>query len=46
MKAAELLSSNPKPSREQIVAHMRGNICHRGTYLRIIAVIERASKEI
>jgi isoquinoline 1-oxidoreductase alpha subunit len=45
MKAAELLADNPKPSREQIVAHMNGNICRCGTYHRIIAAIQRASKE-
>src|SRR5882724_360514 len=27
MKAAELLKTNPKPNRAQIVAHMDGNIC-------------------
>jgi isoquinoline 1-oxidoreductase alpha subunit len=45
MKAAELLANNAKPSREQIVAHMDGNICRCGTYLRIVAGIERASRE-
>jgi isoquinoline 1-oxidoreductase alpha subunit len=45
MKAAELLKSTPKPSREQIVTHMNGNICRCGTYHRIIAAIQRASKE-
>ena len=45
MKAAELLAANPRPSREQIVAHMDGNICRCGTYHRIIAAIQRASKE-
>ena len=45
MKAAELLASTPKPSRAQIVAHMDGNICRCGTYNRIIAAIERASRE-
>ena len=45
MKAAELLADNPKPTREQIVAHMNGNICRCGTYHRIIAAVERASKE-
>src|ERR687896_353713 len=43
MKAAELLKSNAKPSREQIVSHMNGNICRCGTYHRIIAAIQRAS---
>ena len=45
MKAAELLSANAKPSRDDIVKHMDGNICRCGTYHRIIAAIERASKE-
>jgi isoquinoline 1-oxidoreductase alpha subunit len=45
MKAAELLASNPKPNREQIVTHMNGNICRCGTYNRIVTAIERASKE-
>ncbi len=45
MKAAELLAANPKPSRDQIVRHMDGNICRCGTYHRIIAAVERASKE-
>src|SRR3954470_20825511 len=45
MKAAELLASNPKPSREQIVEHMDGNICRCGTYHRIIAAVETASRE-
>ena len=45
MKAAELLAANPKPSRADIVSHMDGNICRCGTYPRIIAAIERASKE-
>ena len=45
MKAAELLKATPQPSREQIVTHMNGNICRCGTYHRIIAAIQRASKE-
>ncbi len=45
MKAAELLASNAKPSREQIITHMDGNICRCGTYNRIVAAVERASRE-
>lgn len=45
MKAAELLAAKAKPTREDIVAHMNGNICRCGTYHRIIAAIQRASKE-
>jgi len=44
MKAAELLASNPKPSREQIVTHMDGNICRCGTYSAIISAIETAAR--
>ena len=45
MKAAELLASKPKPTRAEIISHMDGNICRCGTYHRIIAAVERASKE-
>jgi isoquinoline 1-oxidoreductase alpha subunit len=45
MKAAELLQQNPKPTRDQIIAHMDGNICRCGTYPRIVAAVERASRE-
>jgi isoquinoline 1-oxidoreductase subunit alpha len=43
MQAAELLAKIKKPTREQIVAHMNGNICRCGTYGRIIAAIQRAA---
>ena len=46
MKAAELLATNRKPTRAQIVRHMDGNICRCGTYHRIIAAIEQAAKEV
>jgi isoquinoline 1-oxidoreductase alpha subunit len=45
MQAAALLVGNKKPSREEIVTHMDGNICRCGTYLRIISAIERAARE-
>ena len=40
MSATALLNKNPKPSREEIVKHMDGNICRCGTYLRILNAIE------
>ena len=46
MKAAELLATNKKPTREQIVTHMDGNICRCGTYPRIVRAIQRAAKEV
>jgi len=45
MQAAALLATNKKPTREQIVAHMDGNICRCGTYPRIVRAIERAARE-
>ena len=45
MKAAELLASNKKPNRAQIIEHMDGNICRCGTYHKIIAAVEQASRE-
>lgn len=45
MQAAALLAKNKKPTREQIVAHMSGNICRCGTYNRIIAAVQRAAKQ-
>jgi isoquinoline 1-oxidoreductase alpha subunit len=45
MQAATLLARNDSPSREEIVAHMDGNLCRCGTYSRIIRAIERAAGE-
>ena len=45
MQAAALLAKNRRPSREEIVAHMNGNICRCGTYPRIVKAIQRAAKE-
>jgi isoquinoline 1-oxidoreductase alpha subunit len=45
MQAAELLQTTKAPTREQIVAHMDGNICRCGTYPRIVRAIQRAARE-
>ena len=45
MQAAALLAKNKNPTRQQIVAHMNGNICRCGTYQRIVRAIQRAAKE-
>jgi isoquinoline 1-oxidoreductase alpha subunit len=45
MTAAALLAAVPKPTRDEIVAAMDGNICRCGTYNRIIAAVQRASRE-
>lgn len=44
MQAATLLDSNPDPSREEILNHMRGNLCRCGTYMRILKAIQLAAK--
>ena len=36
---------NKKPTREQIVEHMDGNLCRCGTYPRIVRAIQRAARE-
>lgn len=46
MTAAALLKSNPKPSDTEIEEAMNGNICRCGTYVRIKAAIQTASKKI
>ncbi len=46
MTAAALLEKNRKPSREQIVEHMKGNLCRCGTYNHIVAAIQRAAGEM
>lgn len=39
-----LLKKNANPSRDDIVRHMNGNLCRCGTYLRIIAAIQKAAE--
>jgi aerobic-type carbon monoxide dehydrogenase small subunit (CoxS/CutS family) len=43
ISATALLKQIPKPSREQIIEGMRGNICRCGVYERIIGAIQIAS---
>ena len=44
LSATALLREHPKPSDEQIIESMKGNICRCGTYPRIVAAIRRASE--
>ena len=46
MNAAELLAKTSRPSRDQIILHMDGNLCRCGTYNRIIAAIQLASRGV
>ena len=43
MQAAQLIRENPKPSHDDIVAHMGGNLCRCMTYERIVAAIQSAT---
>jgi isoquinoline 1-oxidoreductase subunit alpha len=45
MSAAALLRKTPKPTRQQIVDAMDGNLCRCGSYNQIVAAVERASRE-
>jgi aerobic-type carbon monoxide dehydrogenase small subunit (CoxS/CutS family) len=40
----ELLAENPTPTREEIAAHLEGNICRCGTYQEICAAIEATAR--
>ena len=44
MQAAALLKQTPKPTDQQIVDAMSGNICRCGTYQRILAAIKSAAE--
>lgn len=43
MQAASLLAENPKPTDQEILEGMEGNICRCGCYQRITAAVRRAS---
>jgi len=46
MSASALLSKTPRPTRDDIISGMNGNICRCGTYQRIIEAIQIASGQI
>ncbi|BBE73952.1 (2Fe-2S)-binding protein [Oharaeibacter diazotrophicus] len=43
MAATALLQENPKPTEEDVVAAMDGNVCRCATYVRIKAAVARAA---
>ena len=45
MSTVGLLNSNPRPSDEDIVRFMNGNMCRCGTYGRVMAAIRQAARE-
>jgi carbon-monoxide dehydrogenase small subunit len=46
MAAKSLLDEKPKPTREEIIHHMDGNICRCTGYVPIIAAIQRAAETL
>ena len=46
LKAYSLLVSNPKPTRDQIIAGMDDNLCRCGAHVRIVQAIQTASEEL
>jgi aerobic-type carbon monoxide dehydrogenase small subunit (CoxS/CutS family) len=44
MNGVALLDQHPRPTREQIIEGMNGNVCRCGTYSRIIAALQTASQ--
>ena len=46
MSSVSLLQSNPRPSAEQIVQSLQGNICRCGTHPRILEAVQRAAEKM
>ena len=46
MQAASLLSKNANPTKDEVVAHMDGNLCRCMTYSRIQKAILRAAADM
>jgi aerobic-type carbon monoxide dehydrogenase small subunit (CoxS/CutS family) len=46
LNAYSLLLSNARPSRDQIVETMEGNLCRCGAHVRIIQAIQSASEKM
>ena len=44
MAAKALLDENPKPTRNEIIHHMDGNICRCTGYVPIVSAIQRAAE--
>lgn len=46
LKACSLLETNHRPTREQIIAEMDGNLCRCGAHIRIVQAIQTAAEEM
>jgi aerobic-type carbon monoxide dehydrogenase small subunit (CoxS/CutS family) len=46
MSSVSLLQQNPKPTSEQIIQALQGNICRCGTHPRIIDAVQKAASKM
>jgi isoquinoline 1-oxidoreductase subunit alpha len=46
MSSVSLLQTNPRPSAEQIVQSLQGNICRCGAHPRILEAVQRAAERM
>jgi carbon-monoxide dehydrogenase small subunit len=46
LKAHSLLTVNPNPTREQIIAEMDDHLCRCGAHVRIVEAVQTASKTL
>jgi len=44
MSAYALLLKNPRPTRDQVIAHLDGNLCRCGSHVRILEAIDEVAK--
>ena len=45
MASKALLDENPHPTRDDIVAALRGNLCRCGTYKKVITAVQRVAED-
>jgi aerobic-type carbon monoxide dehydrogenase small subunit (CoxS/CutS family) len=45
LTAVDFLQKNPRPTQEEIIEAMEGNLCRCGGYMRIIQAIQTAAQE-
>ena len=43
MQAASLLAKNTNPTKDEVVAHMDGNLCRCGSHVRVLRAVMAAS---
>ena len=46
LKAYSLLRENPRPTREDIIEGMDGNLCRCGSHIRIVRAIQEAAEHM